>query len=100
MRTTEIPGPHFSPLWQVLEDNGIVAGSPPAAKPSPAPLTPSPVDFAEPDCEAGHDDDELSGQQTEPDASSGYAEPALEEDQAPSFSLTPLDAPLILAPYS
>ena len=32
--------------------------------------------------------------------SSGYAEPAPEEAQAPSFSLTPLDAPLTLAPYS
>lgn len=94
------PEAALQPLWQVLEDNGIVAVSTRAATPSPAPVASSPIDFDQPDGEVGHEDDELTGQQTGPDVSSSYTEPDREEDQAPSLSLTPLDAPLILAPYS
>ena len=93
------PAAALQPLWQVLEDNGIVAGSSPASKPYPAPMTPSPTDVAEPDAEEERDDDQPTQHQTEPDASSGYAEPA-PDDHAPPFSLTPVDALLILAPYS
>ena len=95
-RVLRDPAAALKPLWQVLEDSGIVAGSSSASKPSPAPMTPLPTDVAEPDAGEEHDDDEPS----QPDASSGYAEPPPEDDHAPPFSLTPVDAPLILAPYS
>ncbi len=94
------PAAALQPLWQVLEDNGIVAGSSPASKPAPAPMTPTPTEVAEPGAGEEHDDDEPSRHQTEPDVTSEYAEAGPEDDQVPPFSLTPVDAPLILAPYS
>jgi very-short-patch-repair endonuclease len=90
----------LQPLWQVLEDNDIVAGSSLVTKPSPAPITSAPADNTEPDAEEGRDDDERSRHQPAPDVSSGYVESAPSEDEAPLFSVTPLDAALILAPYS
>jgi very-short-patch-repair endonuclease len=94
------PATALQPLWQVLEDNDIVAGSSLVTKPSPAPITSAPADNTEPDAEEGHDDDERSRHQSAPDVSSGYVESAPSEDEAPLFSVTPLDAALILAPYS
>jgi very-short-patch-repair endonuclease len=92
------PSAALQPLWQVLEDNGIFAGSPPAANASPTPVTSAPTEAGEPGPEEERDDEERI--QAEPDVNSGYAEPAQEEDHARLFSVASPDAPLILAPYS
>jgi very-short-patch-repair endonuclease len=87
-------------LWRVLEEQGILSGYQGNAEPSATASKPSPVSVIETDLEEESDNDERPRDRSEQDIDSGLVELADGEEQAPLFSATPMDAPLILAPYS
>jgi very-short-patch-repair endonuclease len=90
----------LQPLWRVLEEQGIFSGSQTNTKPPSAPSITSPGNIMEADAEEEGDNDDRPRDQSEPDVDLGLIQLAEEEEQAPLFSATPIDAPLVLAPYS
>ena len=95
------PETALQPLWQVLEDNGItVPGLHSSTKPSTSPVTSLTVDASDVDADGGIHNDEPPRYQPEPDVSTECFQATLDDEPAPLSPVTPLDAPLILAPYS
>jgi very-short-patch-repair endonuclease len=94
------PPAALQPLWRVLEEQGIYSGSQANTKPPSASSIPSPVNIIEADPEEESENDDRPRDRSQPDVDSELIEFAEEGEQATLFSATPIDAPLVLGPYS
>ncbi len=90
----------LQPLWQTLEAEGIVAGLQVETERLSTPSKPPSVSVLRVDAEGESDGDERAQGRPEPDVGSGLMELIDEEDQSPLYCVTPIDAPITLAPYS
>jgi very-short-patch-repair endonuclease len=94
------PAAALEPLWRVLEEHGIFSDSQAEPRPSPARSVHS-VNIVEaaPDDEGNYNDDHIQGR-SDQDVDLEPVELADEDERAaPLFSSTPIDTPLVLAPY-
>jgi very-short-patch-repair endonuclease len=88
----------LQPLWRVLDDQGVFAGS--QSDKMPTPFTPSRMNMTEADSEEESDPDDRPQGRSDQHLDSIDIELAEEEQQTSLYSATPIDAPLTLAPYS
>jgi very-short-patch-repair endonuclease len=88
----------LQPLWRVLDDQGVFAGS--QSDKMPTPFTPSRMNMTEADSEEESDPDDRPQGRSDQHLDSIDVELTEEEQQTSLYSATPIDAPLTLALYS
>ena len=93
------PAAALQPLWRVLEEQAIVSSYQANTNSPSASTKPSPVNRSEADLEEEIDSDERHQDRSEVGVDSEVIEFA-QEEEAPLFPAMPIDAPLVLAPYS